>query len=123
MNHATQRTRRRNGAEIQALVERYHQSGLTRTEFVQSEGICLMTLSRYLKKARPATPLSSESPARFMEVERGAQMPAFESAKSEDRRDPYRVSFAHGASLEIPAGFCIEEVASLLELLNSERAK
>ena len=122
MNNATQRKRRRSGAEIQAIVERYYQSGLNRTQFVQGEGICLMTLSRYLKKARPGTLPSSQTPVHFIEMERAAQIPVFE-AGSGNRRDPYRISFAHGVSLEIPAGFCVKEAASLLELLSLERAK
>ena len=55
MKHEPQRKRRRNGAEIEALIERYRQSGLAQAEFVRGEGICLATLSRYLRKTRAAT--------------------------------------------------------------------
>jgi hypothetical protein len=121
MKHETQRTRRRNGAEIKALVERYQQSGLSQAEFVRGEGICQVTLSRYLKKTRAVAASPGGGPAgRFIEVEHGARMlPA--DHESGSRRAPYRVNFGHGANLEIPAGFCRAEVASLLALLGGAR--
>ena len=117
MNHGTQRKRRRNGAEIQAVVERYSQSGLSRSAFVQSEGICLVTLSRYLKKARVGAAAPGKQAGRFIEVEHGGRMLSPGMGRG-NRHEPYRVNFGGGANLEIPAGFCMQEVACLLELLS-----
>lgn len=121
MNNETQRKRRRNGAEIQAVVDRYRRSGLSQADFVRGEGICVVTLSRYLKKTRAGASSPGGEPAsRFIEVEHGGGLLPAEHGSGSGRA-PYRVNFGGGANLEIPAGFCIQEVASLLGLLGGAR--
>jgi hypothetical protein len=122
MKHATQRKRRRNGAEIKAVVERYRQSELSQAEFVHREGISQVTLWRYLKKVGEGVASGVELAGRFIEVEDGGGMLSAGQMRGTPRQ-PYRVNFGGGANLEIPAGFCIQEVASLLELLSKGGAR
>jgi hypothetical protein len=53
--------RHRSAAEIRKLLSRFHSSPLSQSQFVQTEGLCLATLRRYLKSHRTPTPLISQS--------------------------------------------------------------
>ena len=124
MNEQNQRRRRRTGAEIEQMLERYHRSGLTQARFAEQEGICLATLTRHLRKARSTVGPTSmpTSPVRFVEVERGAELLASGAAlRAERRADGYRLRFDHGAELEIPAGFSPAEVTHLVRLVSALR--
>ncbi len=59
------RRRRRTLEEINAVAQRYWQSGLTQRAFVAAEGVCVATLAKYLRVAaerkRPAKRLLTES--------------------------------------------------------------
>jgi hypothetical protein len=113
-----QRQPRRTPEQIRELLERYHQSGLSRAQFVAAEGICLATLARYLKtQAAAAAGQASFGPARLIEIEDGAA--ALLSGGLQSRRDFYRVCFREGTQLEIPAGFAPGEVAGLLTLIST----
>ncbi len=43
--------RRSSASEIRELVGRFHQSGLSRADFVRNEGICLATPGYYLPES------------------------------------------------------------------------
>jgi hypothetical protein len=113
MNTSIQPKRRRNTREVQELISRYRASTLSQAEFVRQEGICLATLHNYLKRVSNG---SIDVPGRFVEVERTALLPDF-------GRSNYKITCASGVAIEIPAGFCAHEVASLLELVLSLRAQ
>jgi len=114
MNKGTQRKRRRNRQQIRELLARYHRSGTTQAEFVTGEGICLATLQRYLKTDGGSR---SKEPGGFVEIDRTGSVIDFRG------RDFYRVCLREGVGLEIPAGFAIREVASLLELVLGMEAR
>ncbi len=100
--------RRRNAVEIHELLSRFHQSDLTRAEFVRTEGICLATLAKYLKKETVSEPGPS---GRFLEVGCASQILGFGQGAS------YRISLKEGTQLDVPPGFYREEVAGLLQVI------
>jgi hypothetical protein len=117
MSNDIQRRRRRTGAEIEQMLHRYEQSELTQAEFVKKEGICLATLNRHLKKARTRVAAAPSAQADcFIEVEQKDE--PLPSGSGQRRRDSYRLTIDGAMELEIPSGFCIREVASLLELIS-----
>lgn len=101
-NELIRRTRGRFSAEEKArIVELYEQSGLTRVEFCRREGVSLFNLQRWLGKRR------QPGQARFVEVEAGGI--------AEPGR--YRLGFAGGGWLEVPAGFEEREVRVLADIV------
>ena len=116
MHAIMQRKRRRTPSEILQLISRYRASGLTQTEFVRYEDLCLATLRRYLKlipapDSRPVPP-----GPRFLELEPHSLPSA--SFTPDLARDGYRISLAGNVKLEIPKGFSRDEVAVLFSLLS-----
>lgn len=111
-----QRKRHRSAVQIREVVGRYRASGLSRAEFVNREGICLATLSRYLKsESGLASPAGAAAP-RFLEIEHGGVVPG-----AAGRRDVYRICLPGGMELEVPSGYSKIEVAGLLEVITSAK--
>ena len=109
--------RRRSASEIRELVVRFHQSGLSRADFVRNEGICLATLGSYLKRESTAAPRTSRSgPPAFFELE-----PSTLRALTGSRQAMYRLCLTGGLALEVPPGFSREEVEVLLSVLAEAR--
>jgi hypothetical protein len=115
--------RHRTIPEIRQLLARFLRSGVSQLHFARNEGVCLSTLRRYLKRfpgsdtgAPPGAPPPLSVP--FLEVEcSGAphSLPAF--APNPQQQSPFRLTFAGGSVLEIPAGFCRSEAEFLLALV------
>ena len=119
MQQSSPYKRRRSASEIRELVIRFHQSGLSRAEFVGKEGICLATLSAYLKRVSTAsTPERRSEPARFLELESATFPPAFGDAPA-----MYRLYLKGGVVLEVPSGFARTEVKVLLSVLCGARLR
>jgi len=105
--------RRRSASEIRELVVRFHQSGLSRADFVRNEGLCLATLCSYLKRessapartSRPGTPAFFELEPDTLRSLRGSQQAT------------YRLCITGGLALEVHPGFSREEVEVLLSVL------
>ena len=112
--------RHRSASEIHNLLSRFHSSTLSRAQFVQTEGLCLATLRRYLNTQPTKTPRTSQCtrPPAFLELE-----PASPPPVSSPQRGDYRLQLKAGVVLEIPQGFSSQEVATLLALIakNSPR--
>jgi hypothetical protein len=115
--------RHRTIPEIRQLLARFLTSGVSQLHFARNEGVCLSTLRRYLKRfpgsdagVPPGAPPPLSVP--FLEVESpGAphSLPAF--APNPQQQSPFRLTFAGGSVLEIPAGFCRSEAEFLLALV------
>jgi len=107
--------RHRSASEIHNLLSRFHSSTLSRAQFVQTEGLCLATLRRYLKTHRTQTPRTSQStkPLAFLELAPASLPPA-----SSPQRGDYRLHLKGGVVLEIPQGFSSREVATLVALVS-----
>jgi len=118
MPHSSQTKRRRSSLEIRKLLSRFHSSALSRTEFVQAEGLCLSTLSRYLSAHRAsAAPASQKAGAHtFLELEAQPPPPPPPASPS---RAAYRLLLKSDLVLEVPGGFCGQEVAVLFSLLSN----
>ena len=113
--------RHRSASEIRKLLSLFHSSTVSRAEFVQTEGLCLSTLRKYLNTHRtrtrtrtrtPRTPQSTKPPA-FLELEL-APLPPLASPQ----RGDYRLQLRTGVVLEIPQGFSSREVAVLVALVS-----
>ena len=107
--------RHRSASEIRKLLFRFHSSSLSRAQFVQTEGLCLATLRRYLNTQPTKTPRTSQCtrPPAFLELE-----PAYLPPASSPQRGDYRLQLKAGVVLEIPQGFSSQEVATLLALVS-----
>ena len=116
MPHSSQAKRHRSPLEIRKLLSRFHSGALSQTEFVQAEGLCLSTLSRYLSAHRAsAAPASQKARAHsFLELE-----PSPPSPPASPRRAAYHLLLKTDFVLEVPGGFCGQEVAVLLSLLSN----
>ena len=91
--------RRKTREEINAVAERYWQSGLTQKVFAEAEGICVATLAKYLRLAagqnrRFAGPAPVDA-ASLAEVRR--QAPGLFAAPFGN----IRISFPNGTALEL----------------------
>ena len=119
-SHSSTSRRHRSASEIRKLLSRLHSSTLFQTQFVQTEGLCLATLRRYLNTHPTKTPRTSQctSPPAFLELEPASLPPA-----SSPQRGDHRLQLKAGVVLEIPQGFSSQEVAILLALIakNSPR--
>jgi hypothetical protein len=115
--------RHRTIPEIRQLLARFRRSGLSQLHFARNEGVCLSTLRRYLKRfpgSDSGVPSGAPPPLSlpFLEVEcQGAphSLPAF--APNPQQQSPFRLTFAGGSVLEIPAGFCRSDAEFLLALV------
>ena len=107
--------RHRSASEIRKLLSRLHSSALSQAQFVQTEGLCLATLRRYLKIHPTKTPPTSQSTrtSAFLELEPASLPPA-----SSPQRGDYRLHLKAGVILEIPQGFSSREVATLVALVS-----
>jgi len=107
--------RHRSASEIRKLLSRFHSSTLSRAEFVQSEGLCLSTLRRYLNTHRTRTARTPQStmPPAFLELEPPPLPPV-----APPQRGDYRLQLRTGVVLEIPQGFSSREVAVLVALVS-----
>lgn len=114
-----QRKRHRSAVQIRELVSRYRAGGLSRAEFARSEGICLATLSRYLKNQSGTPGPAREAAPRFLEVEHGGVI----AAAAAGRSGVYRICLPGGVALEVPAGYSKSEVAGLLEVISAKGAR
>lgn len=113
MKHSRLRKRRRSASEIRELVVRFHQSGLSRADFIRKEGICLATLRSYLKRdSTVSAPVGRSGSPAFLELEPSAfqSLPASPQAV-------YRLCLAGGHALEVSPGFSHDEVKVLLWVL------
>ena len=109
--------RRRSASDISELVLRFHQSGLSRADFVRNEGICLATLGSYLKRESTAPARTSRSgPPAFFELEPGTLR-----SLAGSQHAMYRLCLNGGLALEVPPDFSREEVEVLLSILAEAR--
>ena len=109
--------RRRSASDIRELVVRFHQSGLSRADFVRNEGICLATLGSYLKRESTAPARTSRSgPPAFFELEPGTLR-----SLAGSQHAMYRLCLNGGLALEVPPDFSREEVEVLLSILAEAR--
>ncbi len=104
------RKRRRTPSEIKELLNRYRQSQLPQVQFVRMEGICVATLRNYIEREPGSNPAVA---GRFVEVEREIAFPEICDRQS------YRLYLKGDLAIEVPAGFCSREVASLLEIITT----
>lgn len=109
------RRRRRTLEEINAVAERYWQSGLTRRVFAEAEGVCVATLAKYLRLAAELRPRSAGSAqagaAALAEVRQQATGPFAAPLAS----DQIRISFPNGSALEMATSG--RELGALLHVL------
>lgn len=104
------RARRRHFTEEErtGLLRAYQESGLTQREFAAQNGMSLSWLSIWLRKSRKSDKVGE--PGRLVrlpiELEMGGRP-----------RLTYKIGFSSGQSLEVSAGFDIEEVRELCKLL------
>lgn len=98
------------GGEVVAILECYHQSGLTQQAFAREAGIGASTLQLWLRRARGAAPLS------LIEVEvDGGALPGREPVVR------YEVGLPGGVHLRLGADFEDGQVRRLLGLLREGR--
>lgn len=116
--------RHRTLPEIHQLLARFRQSGLSQLQFARDEGVCLSTLQRYLKRFPGADPsacsrfAASPSPVAFLEIETPCGSDSVQGlVPNPQQRSPFRLTFAGGPVLEIPAGFCRGEAEFLFSLV------
>jgi hypothetical protein len=115
--------RHRTIPEIRHLLARFLRSGVSQLHFARNEGVCLSTLRRYLKRfpgsdtgVPPGAPRPLSVP--FLEVEApGASRSLPALTPNPQQQSPFRLTFAGGSVLEIPAGFCRSDAEFLLALV------
>ena len=105
--------RRRTREQIEDVLQRYYESGLTQMDFAKRDGIGLSTLQRWLHQPgrRTRTVESVPPPPTWVEVALPASPPRTASLRS------YRLDLPGGASLRIEGGFDPSEVEQLLRVL------
>ncbi len=96
----------RSPAQREELLVAYRQSQLTQREFAQQAGIGVSTLQAWLRKAPASADASAPT---FVPVPNLLATPPATPA--------YRLHWPGGLSLELRAGFAVEELAALLQLL------
>ena len=103
MRLPTQR-KRRTLQEINAVAERYWQSGLTQKTFAREEGICVATLAKYLRVAAEQRQRSAgpSQPGALVEVRR--QTTGILSVPFTDKH--IRICFPNGTAVEMAAAGC-----------------
>ena len=109
MQHSRPIKRHRSASEVRELVVRFHQSGLSRADFVRKEGICLATLGSYLKReSTAATPVCRSGPPAFFELEPGT----FQSLRGSPQA-MYRLCLAGGHTLDFKARVALEAIKGI----------
>ena len=107
MQAAWTRHKRSNKAERNRIIDEYRRSDLTQREFTDRAGLGLSTLQAWLRRAEADRSVS-----------RSAQFVALPNLTTPASNPPtYRLKFADGKVLEIPADFDAEELARLVQLL------
>jgi hypothetical protein len=100
--------RRRSWAEAEQMVAEYKASGLNQRQFCESRGLCLSTLSRYLKRSRESG--SGADGARWVAVEVSR-----ESGGAGTTGSGLAVVVGRGRKIEVGRGF---DAPTLVELMN-----
>ena len=110
MRSEAERRRRYTDSERAKLLAGYRQSGLTQGEFAARNGLSLSCLSIWLRRSRKVE-VKSSRPALFrLPVDLTPGRPAGAA---------YRIGFPGGHSLEVAAGFRVEELRELCQLLQA----
>ena len=118
MDHPIERKRRRTPSEIKELLNRYRQTQLPQAQFARIEGVCQATLPNYIKREPVSSAtVGAAAGGRFIEVERENAFPEICGRQS------YRLYLNGGLAVEVPPGFCLREVASLLALISTAGAR
>ncbi len=100
---------RRNAAAILELVEEFHASGLTQSEFSRRRGVVLQTLNRYLNKHRNALPVRGG----LVAVEVAAPSPL----RRHEPEGTLAVVLPRGRRIEIGVGFDASTLARIVAVL------
>lgn len=108
MNSTRARRRHFTEEERAGLLRAYQESGQTQREFAAQNGLSLSWLSIWLRKSRMAN--TSRVPASLVQLPIGLEIDV-------KPRTTYKMGFPGGQSLEVSAGFDIEEVRELCQLL------
>jgi hypothetical protein len=95
---------------VEQIVCAFEESGLSRSQFCQREGLKLITLNRYLKRARGAVIADTRSGG-LIAVEVGGAKPAGSGE--------LMVVLAGGRRVEVNAGFDGATLRQLVQLLES----
>ncbi len=90
------------------LLAGFHRSGLTQARFAERNGLGLSCLRNWLSKARAAESTASRATLLPLPVNLAAAGPAGPA---------YRIGFPGGHSLEVGAGFRVDELRELCQLL------
>lgn len=99
---------RRSAAAILELVEEFHASGLTQTEFCQRRGVVLTTLNRYLNKHRKTSPARGG----LVAVEVANPLPLQREAER-----ALTVALPRGRKIEVGVGFDTSTLARIVAVL------
>jgi hypothetical protein len=103
---------RRSPEEIAAVLQEYRSSGLTQVAFVRSKGLCLSTLTYWLRRSRHEAP--------GLEVDRQRLVPVRIAERHElgVLRGGFEVTFPGGLRLTLPSEFDEGSLRRLLPLLS-----
>ena len=108
MRTEPKRRRRHTAVERAELVAGYHRSGLTQGEFAVRNGLSLSCLRTWLRRSRAA----DEDPSRPTLLRLPVDLTAGCQAGP-----AYRIMFPCGHSLEVAAGFRVDELREVCRLL------
>ena len=108
MSSQPERRRHRTPSERADLLAAYHKSGLTQREFAARKGLSVSCLSIWLRKARVKG--KSTVPPTFIEV-------PVDLSVGGSSRPTYKIGFPGGHSVEVSAGFHLDELRELCQLL------
>ena len=108
MSYQPERRRNRTPNERAELLAEYHKSGLTQREFAARKGLSLSCLSIWLRKARVKG--RNTVPPAFVELPVDLSVGA-------SSRPTYKIGFPGGHSVEVSAGFHLDELKELCQLL------
>ena len=106
MQRTTRSRRRHTAAQRDKIVAAYRRSRLTQKDFAAQAGIGHSTLTLWLRQAGAREPGSST----FVPI---ANLWPAASAPA------YRLQLARGVSVEVAPGFCVEELRTLLQLIQA----
>ena len=106
MQNSESLRKHRTPAQRRALLKEFRRSQLTQQDFARQSGIGVSTLQSWLRKSGP---------------EPGPKVPAFvalpNGLAASAAPPAYRLRWPNGLSLEFAAGFHVEDLAAVLELL------
>ena len=109
MNSEPGGRRHHTAVERAELLVGYHRSGLTQVEFAARNGFSLSSLRNWLRKSR----VTNAAPSRATLLRLPVELPAIGHAGA-----AYRIGFPGGHSLEVAAGFRVDELRELCQLLH-----